>query len=152
MIVTSLTCFSSSFLLNNHQIIELSFFSITIFLGFIGASSICSCLGCFAFAKASFSSFSFSIISSSSCFFFSSLSSFFDLETFLFSFGLNQSQTKVSLISLSFSGISKAFLAKFTGENLKSITREVKNIIKKASKVAILQSKLSRSGYRLKAA
>jgi len=116
----------------------LSFFSITTFLGFIGASSICSCLGCFAFAKASFSSFNFSIISSSSCFFFSSLSSFFDLETFL--------------ISLSFSGISKAFLAKFTGENLKSITREVKNIIKNASKVAILQSKLSRSGYRLKVA
>jgi len=151
IILTSFSSLTSSFFQKNHQITQVSFFSIIIFLGLLGASSICNCFGCFAFANDSFSSFNFFIISSSSCLFLSSLSSFFVL--FIFSvFLLNHSHIKVSFISEILSGISNAFLAKFTGENLKSITSEVKNNRKKASAVAILHNKLSSKGYKLKVA
>jgi hypothetical protein len=52
----------------------------------------------------------------------------------------------VSFISQILLGISKAFLAKFTGENLNNITSEVRNINTKARAVAILPSIHSKYG------
>ncbi|MDR2411646.1 MAG: hypothetical protein LBD88_03610 [Candidatus Peribacteria bacterium] len=52
----------------------------------------------------------------------------------------------MSFISQIFDGISKAFLAKFIGENLNKITSEVKNTKKKANAVAILPSTHSKCG------
>jgi hypothetical protein len=106
------------------------------------ASLILNCFGCLDFITSSFSFLNLSNSFSSSCFLFSN----FSLSFLVFTLGERQkpSPTKSSFISFSLPGILKTFLVKFTGENLKSITKEVRKIKINASRVAILQSKGSK--------